>query len=252
MKIVIIIPARLKSTRLPEKMIADLDGKPLVLRTYEQAKKSKLATDVIVAVDDKKIIGALSPFDCKTMLTPARLKSGSDRVAFIAKKMAGDVFVNVQGDEPLIEPKMIDQAIEPLLHDKRADCSTLVKSIPTSDFGLLQNPNAVKVALDRDGFALYFSRSPIPFHQNVEAQTKFYKHIGLYAYRRKTLLEFAAMRPSMLEQAESLEQLRLLENGYRIKCAITTLDSQAVDTLDDLDKVRAMLASRLSSRKSRR
>ncbi len=248
MKIIIVIPARLNSTRLPEKMLADLDGLPLVARTYRQAKKSQLATDVIVAADDKKISDALAPFDCKTMLTPASLKSGSDRVAFAAKKLHGDIFVNVQGDEPLIHPAIIDQAIEPLLNDKRANCSTLVKPITTGIDEMLKNPNIVKVALDRERFALYFSRSPIPFQRNTDAKTTFYKHIGLYVYRRNTLLEFASLRPTMLEKAESLEQLRLLEYGYRMKCVITKHESRAVDTPEDLATVRALLSAKRRSR----
>lgn len=241
MKALIVIPARLKSTRLPEKMLADLHGKPLVVRTYEQAKKAKLADDVVIATDSERILEAVTEFGCKAILTPERIKTGTDRMAFAAQKLKADVFVNVQGDEPLINPKMIDSAIKPFLAGKMPDCSTLVQAITTDEEATLRNPNVVKVVLDREGFALYFSRSPIPYLRNSEAKIKFYRHIGLYAFRKETLLAFTKLKPSMLEQAESLEQLRLLENGYRIKCVETKLESQAVDTMEDLEKVRLLI-----------
>lgn len=242
MNITIIIPARLASTRLPEKMLADLHGKPLVVRTYEQALKSKLATEVVIATDDKRIIHAVERFGCKAVLTPTGIKTGTDRIAYAAAKLTADVFVNLQGDEPLIKPKMIDQSIEPLLSDKSVQCSTLVRPLDAlMDAELIKSPSVVKVALDRNGFSLYFSRCPIPYLRNDEAKVKYYKHIGIYAFRKQALIGFPKLPHSQLESAEVLEQLRLLENGTRIKCAMTTYDSQAVDTPADLEKVRALM-----------
>ncbi len=241
-KVVIVIPARLGSTRLPEKMLADIAGKPLVVHTYLRAKQAQLADEVILATDDKKILKAVSPFGCRVELTPKRLATGSDRVAFVANRLDADIIVNVQGDEPLIHPKMIDLAIAPMLQPHAPHCATLVKAV--ADSALLASPSVVKVTLNTEGYALYFSRSLIPYVRYEVARAKFYKHIGVYAYTRDTLLAFWRLRPSMLEKVEGLEQLRLLENGYRIKCVLTTMDSQAVDTPDDLEKVRALFSKR--------
>lgn len=238
-RVVIVIPARLGSTRLPEKMLAELAGKPLVVHTYSQAQKAKLADEVIIATDDKKILRAAMAFGCKAVLSPKHLKTGSDRVAFVAASLHADVIVNLQGDEPLIHPKMIDQAIVPMLQASPPACTTLVRHI--SDMAALSNPSVVKVVLDKAGFALYFSRSVIPYQRNASLKPLYYKHIGIYAYQRDTLLAFRQMRPSQLEKLEGLEQLRLLENGYRIYCAHTTMDSQAVDTPEDLAAVRQRL-----------
>ncbi len=241
-KVIIVIPARLGSTRLPEKMLADIAGKPLVVHTYLRAKQARLADEVILATDDKKILKAVSPFGCRVELTPKRLATGSDRVAFVANRLDADIIVNVQGDEPLIHPKMIDLAIAPMLQPYPPHCATLVKAV--TDSALLASPSVVKVTLNTEGYALYFSRSPIPYLRHEVVRAKFYKHIGVYAYTRDTLLAFWRLRPSMLEKVEGLEQLRLLENGYRIKCVLTTMDSQAVDTPDDLEKVRALFSKR--------
>jgi 3-deoxy-manno-octulosonate cytidylyltransferase (CMP-KDO synthetase) len=241
-KVVIVIPARLGSTRLPEKLLANLAGKPLVVHTYLRAKQARLADEVILATDDKKIVKAVSPFGCRVELTPKRLASGSDRVAFLAHMLDADIIVNVQGDEPLIHPKMIDLAIAPMLQPNPPHCATLVKAV--TDTTLLANPSVVKVTLNTKGYALYFSRSQIPYLRHEVPRAKFYKHIGVYAYTRETLLAFRRLRPSMLEKIEGLEQLRLLENGYHIQCILTTMDSHAVDTPDDLEKVRALLGSK--------
>ncbi|ACF14307.1 3-deoxy-D-manno-octulosonate cytidylyltransferase [Chloroherpeton thalassium ATCC 35110] len=245
MKAVIVIPARLKSTRLPEKMLVDLDGKPLVVRTYEQAKKSRLASDVLLAVDSKRLLDIAESFGCKAVLTPENLQSGTDRIAFAAKSIDADVVINVQGDEPLIPPEMIDSAILPFIENAALPCATLIQPIVSDVPEILQNPNVVKVVTDKNGYALYFSRSPIPYQRNSDAQPKIFRHIGLYAFRKPALETFTTLPPSMLEETERLEQLRLLENGIRIKCVITNLDSQAVDTADDLAKVKAILAKKL-------
>jgi 3-deoxy-manno-octulosonate cytidylyltransferase (CMP-KDO synthetase) len=237
-RVAIVIPARLHSTRLPEKMLADIGGKPLIVRTYEQAAKSKLADVVMVAADDQKIADALTAHGCNVMLTPTSIQTGTDRVAFVAKKIKADIFANVQGDEPLISPKSIDQAISVLIRDKSAHVGTLVKVIGENEMHVLELPSVVKVVLTKQHNAMYFSRSPIPFVRNAAATPTFYKHIGIYIFRKAVLERFTRLPKSRLEAAESLEQLRLLENGYKIACGITKTESQAVDTAEDLKRVR--------------
>lgn len=241
MKISIVIPARLQSTRLPEKMLADIHRKPLIVRTYEQARQSRLAEDVVVATDSQKILDALSTWKCNAVLTPEDIPSGSDRIAYVARDMDADVVINVQGDEPLIPPEMIDAAIEPFLNDANLECTTLVQKTDASGQAEIQNPNVVKVVVDRNMNAMYFSRSPIPYARNQIKDQYYYRHIGLYGYKRETLMAFAGWPKSNLERVESLEQLRLLENGISIRCIETALTSQAVDTLEDLEKVRQII-----------
>ncbi|MDX2129497.1 MAG: 3-deoxy-manno-octulosonate cytidylyltransferase [Chloroherpetonaceae bacterium] len=251
---IIIIPARLHSTRLPQKMLFDLLGVPLVVRTYRQAIQSKLAEDVIIACDDKSILKTVEKFNCKAILTPKSLKSGSDRLAFATRKLnlKQEVIVNVQGDEPLIDPRSIDFAIHPMLTmDMMPDCTTLYT--PFFSYSKeYKDSNTVKCVIRRDGYALYFSRSPLPFFRTgigelTQKETAF-RHIGLYAYKRETLLEFTRLKPSRLEMAESLEQLRLLENGFKIFCVKTPYPSQAVDTLNDAQKVLKILKAKKEKR----
>lgn len=238
MDIVIIIPARLQSTRLPEKMLSDIHGLPLIVRTYEQALLSKLASDVVVATDSPKILDVLLSHHCKAVLTPENIQTGSDRIAIVAQDLEAEIVINVQGDEPLIPPEMIDQAIAPFLENTATSCTTLVKRMNLEDPSV-NNPNVVKVAVDQKMNALYFSRSPIPFPR-VTDDLFYYRHIGLYGYRKETLMAFTTWPKSRLEKAESLEQLRLLEHGIKIKCVETELNSQAVDTQEDLELVRAL------------
>lgn len=218
----------------------------MIQRVYEQAKKSKLLTRVIVATDHEAIVQAVTSFGGEVMLTSPMLKSGSDRVAAVAKEIAdAGIVVNIQGDEPLIVPEMIDEAIQPLIDDATAQVGTLIKKIETSDE--LFNPNIVKVVIDASNTALYFSRSPIPYIRDSSGGVHwlqhhtFYKHIGLYVYRRNLVLEFSSWRESLLEQAEKLEQLRLLEHGIKIKTALTEFDSIPVDTLEDAERVRRII-----------
>jgi len=241
MNAVILIPARLDSSRLPKKMLADLDGEPLIVRTWRQALLSNHAVRVVVATDSPEIAGALEAYGAEVMMTSPHARCGTERIAEAARSIDADVFLNLQGDEPLIDPRNIDLCLEPFLADNPPDCSTLVYPLLPEDFRQIDDPNVVKVVLDRNGNALYFSRSPVPFQREVYAATQFYRHIGLYAFSAEVLQHYASLPPSMLEKAESLEQLRLLENGFRIRCVTTTVDHPGVNTPEDLELVRSML-----------
>lgn len=249
MNIIGIIPSRYASTRLPAKSLADIHGKPMVQHVYERARQSRLLTDVIVATDDARIQSAVEGFGGKSVMTPVDIASGSDRIAFAARALDADIIVNIQGDEPLIDSAMIDSTIQLLIDDASAAAGTAVKVITSPDD--LANPNVVKVVLDAQMFALYFSRSPIP-HVRDEgdpaawpASARCYKHLGLYVYRAAFLQQFSRLAPTPLERAEKLEQLRILEHGYRIKCALTDTDSIAVDTAEDLERVRLEITRRI-------
>ena len=242
--IVGIIPARFASTRLMGKPLADIGGKPLIQHTYESALKSKLLNKIIIAVDDKKVAQVCRDFGAEVVTTPKKIATGSDRIAHVTKKMEeAGIIVNIQGDEPFICGKMIDQAIEPLLFDSAVNVSTLVKKI--ENISELKSPDVVKVVFDYNNYALYFSRSPIPYVRDVSSaetaieKTEFFKHIGLYVYRRGSLLKFTDLQPTDLEKAEKLEQLRMLENGMKIKIVVTEFESISVDTPDDLKRARA-------------
>ena len=226
---IIVIPARFASTRLPGKPLADICGKPMVQHVYERAKAAKGVADVIVATDDQRIVDAVQAFGGKAMMTSPDLKSGTDRVAAVARQTDADVYLNVQGDEPLIDPKAIESAIEPF-RDASIQMSTLMTKL--NDESQYNNPNTVKVVVDKVGYAIYFSRSLIPYPRNVK--TQIYKHLGLYAYRKDFLLKLARWPQTPLELSESLEQLRVLENGHRIKVVETDYDSVSVDTPEDL------------------
>jgi 3-deoxy-manno-octulosonate cytidylyltransferase (CMP-KDO synthetase) len=242
-----IIPARMASTRLLGKPLADIGGKPMIQHTYESAQRSRLLNRVIVAVDDEKVYSVVKNFGAEVILTPKDIATGSDRIAYVAQNMPeAEIIVNIQGDEPFIKGKMIDQAIEPLLFDTSVNVSTLAKRI--DDIEDLKSPSVPKVVFDYNNFALYFSRSPIPYvrdaRTNMERIEKadIYKHIGLYVYRRESLLRFTKLAPTDLEQIEKLEQLRMLENGFRIKVVVTEYENLAVDTPEDLEKARRYYA----------
>ena len=249
--IVAIIPARYASTRLPAKPLADPCGKPMIQHVYERTTQAKLVGSVIVATDDERIADVVKKFGGNVAMTPSDIRSGSDRVAFVAKTLNdADIIVNVQGDEPLIEPQMINEAVKPLLDDASIQVGTLVKKITSANE--IINPNIVKVVLDDKNFGIYFSRSPIPYLRDGasinEWHTKhqYYKHIGLYVYRREFLLQFSQWHESMLEHIEKLEQLRIIEHGYRIKTTITEFDSMPVDTADDVKRVKEILMKQTS------
>jgi 3-deoxy-manno-octulosonate cytidylyltransferase (CMP-KDO synthetase) len=241
MNIIGIIPSRYASTRLPAKPLADICGKPMIQRVYEQAQRSTLLTSVIVATDDERIASVVRSFGGNVQMTPADIQSGSDRIALVAKNHPADIVVNIQGDEPQIDPQLIDQTIRLVMDDTQAVVGTAVKK--TSSHQDLFNANVVKVVLDRNNYALYFSRSPVPFVRDAKkdeewfSNTTFYKHFGIYVYRADFLQHYTGLKPSALEEAEKLEQLRILENGFRIKCAVTEYESLPVDTPEDLRRV---------------
>jgi 3-deoxy-manno-octulosonate cytidylyltransferase (CMP-KDO synthetase) len=246
-RVVAVIPARYASQRLPAKPLIDLLGKPMIQRVYEQVKSATLPTEVVVATDDERIAEVVSKFGGVVIMTSNDIKSGSDRVAAVADEVPGDIYVNVQGDEPLIAPAMVDQVIRLLLDDTRADAGTLARRI--EDPAELTNPSVVKVTFSDEGFALYFSRSPIPFVRGTTdyaqwlSQAPFFKHCGIYVFRREFLLKYSTMRETSLERAEKLEQLRILQNGHNIKVGITEYDSISVDTPEDVEKVLTVLRS---------
>jgi 3-deoxy-manno-octulosonate cytidylyltransferase (CMP-KDO synthetase) len=242
-----IIPARYASERLPGKPLADICGKPMVQHVYERTAKASLVRSVVVATDDDRIMAAVKAFGGRAVMTPASLHTGTDRVACAAKSLTdADIVVNVQGDEPLIEPAMIDEAVKPLLADATINVGTVVRKIDNEDD--LTNPGIVKVVLDGKGDAIYFSRSPVPFVRDRVPGTwldlhTFYRHIGLYVFRKEFLPAFARMPISTLERIEKLEQLRIIENGYKIRCTVTMFDSVPVDTENDLERVRSIVVA---------
>jgi 3-deoxy-manno-octulosonate cytidylyltransferase (CMP-KDO synthetase) len=238
-----IIPARFASSRLFGKVLADIGGKPMIQHTYENSKKSNLLNEIIIAVDDTKVANIAQSFGARVVMTPKDLQSGSDRAAEILKSLPdAEIIVNIQADEPFIKSTMIDQAIEPLLFDKSVNVSTLAKRIESVEE--LRSPSVVKVVFDYNNFAMYFSRSPIPFVRDAKTNSQkiqlaeIYKHIGLYVFRRDHLLKFTKLQQTDLEKTERLEQLRMLENGFRIKIVTTEFDTLSVDTPEDLDRAR--------------
>jgi 3-deoxy-manno-octulosonate cytidylyltransferase (CMP-KDO synthetase) len=245
MKITAIIPARYGSTRFEGKALADIMGKPMIQHVYERTLRASLVSDVIVATDDERIAASIRAVGGRVEMTSTGHETGTDRLAEVAARIDSDIIVNVQGDEPLIDPETIDEAIEPLLQDPGVLMATLKARIKTlHDF---LSPNVVKVVTDWEGNALYFSRSPLPNFRDkwndlkddkfVSGKLLCYKHVGLYVYRREFLLQYAQMSPTYLELAEKLEQLRVLENGYRIRVVETAHESIGVDTPADLQLV---------------
>jgi 3-deoxy-manno-octulosonate cytidylyltransferase (CMP-KDO synthetase) len=238
-----VIPARFASTRLMGKPLADIGGKPMLQHTWENAKKSKLLQDIVIAVDDEKVAQVAKDFGAKIYLTPKNVNTGTDRIAIVAKLLPeAHIIVNIQGDEPFIKGRMIDQAIEPLLFAPEVNVSTLAKKIESPEE--LKSISIPKVVFDYNNFAMYFSRSPIPFVRGARTaldrlqRCDIYKHIGLYVYTRESLLAYTKLAPTDLEMAEQLEQLRMLENGFKIKVVVTEYENLAVDTPDDLDRAR--------------
>jgi 3-deoxy-manno-octulosonate cytidylyltransferase (CMP-KDO synthetase) len=241
LQIVAIIPARFASSRFPGKALADLDGRPMIEHVYRRAVLSPAVSRVIVATDDLRIATAVTRFGGEVRLTRADHATGMDRLAEVVSTLDCDVVVNVQGDEPLIDPGAIGEAVGPFTSDPGIQVTTLYRRI--LDLDELKNPNIVKVVLDRAGFALYFSRAAIPYLREGRGWPPLYRHIGLYAYRRSALLVLATLEPTPLERAESLEQLRALEHGIRIKAVETAYDSIGVDTPEDLQHVRRLLTA---------
>jgi 3-deoxy-manno-octulosonate cytidylyltransferase (CMP-KDO synthetase) len=234
-----VIPARYASTRFPGKPLAILAGKPLIQHVWERASQSKYLPRLVVATDDARIESAARAFGAEVVMTRSDHLSGTDRVAEAAESTDANIIVNIQGDEPLIDPDAIDAAILTLLDDAQCQMASLKRRI--TDDSEIQNPNVVKVVTGGNGDALYFSRSPIPFQRGPSAG--YFKHIGLYIYRRKLLLAYSSLPVGPLEQAEKLEQLRALENGIPIRVAETSYDTIGVDTPEDLAAVERIFAS---------
>ena len=256
----IIIPVRYASTRFPGKPLYPLLGRPLIEHVYERVRRATRVQEVFVATDHKLIYTAVEAFGGKAIMTSDKHRSGTDRIAEAVIKIgdAGykiqedDIVVNVQGDEPLIMPEMVDDVVG-VMEDARASIGTLVKRI--NAVNEITDPNIVKVAFNREGFALYFSRAPIPYHRDVTGdrgytihdirmhRVNIFKHIGIYAYKRDTLMSFSRLAPSRLEEAEKLEQLRALENGFNIKVKETFFETIGVDTPEDLERVHKCLST---------
>ncbi len=235
MKSICVIPARYSSTRLPGKPLKDICGKPMICRVWERASQAKSVAEVIVATDDERILQAVEKNHGRAMITRADHKTGTDRLAEVAEKFPdAEVVVNVQGDEPLIEPSLIDELVAEFVEDKNLQMATVATEL--FDAEEMRNPNNVKVVLDKNNNALYFSRSLIPYPRNI-GKSKIFKHIGIYAYRQNFLLDYAKMEPTPLEQSESLEQLRALENGFKIRVIKSSCRFVGVDTDEDLELV---------------
>jgi 3-deoxy-manno-octulosonate cytidylyltransferase (CMP-KDO synthetase) len=236
-----VIPARYHSTRLPGKILADIAGHPMIEHVYRRATAARLVHGVIVATDDQRIAAAVHGFGGAAMLTRADHVSGTDRIAEIVAALRCRAVINLQGDEPLIEPDTIDAAVKPLLEDSTVDMTTI--SRPFISLEEFRNPNVVKVVTNHRGEALYFSRAPIPFPRESGLPALARAHVGLYVYRRETLLKLAALPAAPLEIVESLEQLRALAHGIRIRVVETKHVAAGVDTLEDLERVRKMVRS---------
>ena len=245
--VIAIIPARFESTRLPGKPLVLIHGKPMIQHVYERTAAARGVNRVLVATDDERVRTAVRTFGGEVVMTDVRHVSGTDRIAEVAAGLEADIIINVQGDLPYLDPDMVAAAVAPMRADPAIPMSTL--STPIRDEEEWHNPNVVKVVVGADGFALYFSRSPIPFYRDgratradgdAEAPPLASRHIGLYVYRRDFLLAFAALQPTPLERSEKLEQLRALERGFRIKVVEVEKAAIEVDTPQDLERARTM------------
>ncbi len=235
-----VIPARYGSSRFPGKVLAEIAGKPMIQRVYEQASQSKMLDQLFVAVDDQRVLKCVAGFGGLPLLTKAYHQSGTDRIAEAIEHIPADIIVNIQGDQPLLDPKMIDEAVQAILEDNSIQMSTLKIKIGEEDYS---DPAVVKVVVDAHDFALYFSRSLIPYPRDHVAVNVF-EHVGLYVYRKDFLLKISRTPQSYLEKIEMLEQLRVLENGYKIKVVETKSEHAAgvsVDTPADLARVEKLI-----------
>jgi len=239
MKTIGVIPARWASTRFEGKVLADINGKPMIQHVWERAKESECLDDLIIAYDDERIAKVAEQFKAKAVLTSVDHTSGTDRIIEVIEPLDGDIIVNIQGDEPLICSTIIDSLVKILIDDPSCSMGTVIKVIEKK--GELKDPNVVKVAIDGEMNALYFSRSPIPYNRAKNGETIYYKHLGIYAYQKEFLLSYKNMPKSNLEIAEQLEQLRALEYGYKIKTVITDIDTVGVDTPEDLKQAELLL-----------
>ncbi|MFH1201882.1 MAG: 3-deoxy-manno-octulosonate cytidylyltransferase [Candidatus Omnitrophota bacterium] len=240
MDVIGVIPARYGATRFEGKVLADILGRPMIQHVWEQAKKARLLNDLVIAADDERIINAAKKFSAKTVLTAKGHTSGTDRLTEVVNQLDVKIVVNIQADEPLINPTIIDRLAGVLLDDPNIYIASVIKKIKSKD--QIKDPNVVKVVVDRQGFALYFSRAAIPHCQDdKKSGAVYYKHLGLYAYTKDFLFTYTNLPQSALEKSEHLEQLRALENGYRIKVIETEYDSIGVDTKEDLELVKKIL-----------
>jgi 3-deoxy-manno-octulosonate cytidylyltransferase (CMP-KDO synthetase) len=240
-KVVVVIPARYGSTRLPGKPLVSLNGKPMIQRVYERAKSARRVHRVIVATDDDRIVKAVTSFGGEARMTRPDHRTGTERVAEVAAHVEGEVFVNVQGDEPLLDPAAVDTAVAALLEEPQAAVATVATPIKVP--GDIMDPNVVKVVLDFDDNALYFSRAPIPWVRDTgnAIQVRHLKHLGLYVFQRVALLEYPTLPQGELERIEQLEQLRWLENGSKIRVAEVEHDAISVDVPEDVARVEKLL-----------
>jgi len=242
MKVICVIPSRYHSSRFEGKPLADIHGKPMIQHVYERVLRSNSVTSVAVATDDGQIFEAVKKFGGTVVLTSSYHRSGTDRIAEAVDTIEcddRDIIVNVQGDQPLFDPVQIDEVVKPLLDDPGVYFSTLVYRIKREEE--IHHPNVVKVVFDRDHFALYFSRATIPCVRDEGTRAAFYKHHGIYSYRKSFLMTFTQLEPGYLERMESLEQLRALEHGYKVKVVETLHDSVEVDTPEELERVKRLI-----------
>lgn len=244
-KTAIIIPARYGSSRLEGKPLIEVNGKPVIQWVYEKAQQTKLSDMIIVATDDERIFNAVKAFGGAVEMTSVNHKCGSDRIREVVDRHPEiSYIVNLQGDEPLIKPESIDAVAKDVIDDDNADISTLIRVLTKEEE--INNPNQVKCVIDNNGYALYFSRSKIPYERNTGAAT-FYGHLGIYGYKREALLKMTALPQTPLEKTESLEQLRALENGMKIKTSIVDFVPVGIDTKEDLEKFRQIISQQTLS-----
>ncbi len=239
-KVVGVIPARYESTRLVHKLLRNLKGKPLLQWSWEAAQNAALLDDLIIACDHEEVAKVAKKFGAKVVMTSPQQPSGTDRIAEAVSNMDVGVVVNIQADEPLIHPLVIDGLVSEMLSSQKILMATAKKKIDLDSE--INNPNVVKVICDRDGWAIYFSRYPIPYYRAADEPKNYYKHLGIYAYTKDFLYTFKNLGPSNLEKAEKLEQLRVVEAGYRIKVIETKFNSWGVDTQEDLEYIESILA----------
>ncbi len=242
-KTAIIIPARYGSSRLEGKPLIEVNGKPIIQWVYEKAQQAKLADIIIVATDDERIFNAVKAFGGNVEMTSVNHKCGSDRIREVVERHP-EIFyiVNLQGDEPLIKPDSIDDVARNVQEDDHADISTLIRVL--KDEAEINNPNLVKCVIDNNGYALYFSRAKIPYERNTGIAT-FYGHLGIYGYKREALIKMTSLPQTPLEKTESLEQLRALENGMKIKTSVVDFVPVGIDTKEDLEKFKQIISQKL-------
>jgi 3-deoxy-manno-octulosonate cytidylyltransferase (CMP-KDO synthetase) len=246
-QVLVVIPARHASVRFPGKPLVSIAGQPMIQRVYDRARKASQVSRVVIATDDDRIVQAAKEFGGEAVLTRSDHRTGTDRVAEVAAHVPAEIYINVQGDEPLVDPDTIDAVAAAMLQDSEIAVATPVAAITHKND--IMDPNVVKAVLDFDGNALYFSRAPIPWVRDTGAQVavRHWKHIGIYGFRRSALLEFPTLPPGELEHIEQLEQLRWLENGFRIRAVETDYDAVSVDVPEDVQRVEKIISETANS-----